>query len=212
MGGLGLTTLLIGDFPNAARYNGDQGRELHAAAQTRYGKSADQFLQVYPATTDAETLAQSYAAGRDILGRGMWAWARAHDKTGKTKSYVYYRNYEPPWLPDAKFSEMNPATKLGAYHESEINYVFQTLNVWASMRQSTDTDAKLSDMVSSYWVNFAKTGDPNSPGLSTWSPFDDKAANPAIYLGIQTQMGTLPNKPGLDFMDIFWGGRLSATP
>lgn len=104
---------------------------------------------------------------------------------------------------------MDPATKLGAYHESEINYVLQTLNVWATMRQYTEADTKLADLISSYWVNFAKTGDPNGPGLSTWSPFDNKAANPVIYLGTQIQMGALPNKPGLDFMDAFWSAQLS---
>ena len=208
------------DVPILVGWNKDEGTifapmatrvvSYTAAAQTRYGKSADQFLKVYPATTDAETLAQSYAAGRDILGRGMWAWARAHDKTGKTKSYIYYWNYEPPWLPGVKFSEMDPATKLGAYHESEINYVFQTLNVWATMRQYTEADTKLADLVSSYWVNFAKTGDPNGPGLPPWSPFDNQAANPVMYLGTQAQAGPLPNKAGLDFMDTHWSSMFSA--
>lgn len=55
-----------------------------AAAQARYGKFADQFLKTYPANTDAEAIAQSFAMTRDALGRGIWTWARAHDKTGKT--------------------------------------------------------------------------------------------------------------------------------
>jgi len=207
------------DVPMLVGWNKDEGTvfapmatkvvSYTAAAQTRYGKLADQFLQVYPATNDAETLAQSYAATRDAMGRGMWALARAHNQTGKTKAYVYYWTYAPPWLPNAKFNEMDPATKLGAYHESEINYVFQTLNVWGATRQYTDTDTKLADLVSSYWVNFAKTGDPNGAGLPTWTPFDDKAENPVMWIGAQTQMGALPNKPGMEFMDAFWSAQLS---
>ena len=209
------------DVPILVGWNKDEGTifapmatkvvSYTAAAQARFGKFADQFLQVYPATSDAEALAQSFATGRDLYGRGLLAWARAHDKTGKTKSYVYYWNYEPPWLPNAKFSEMDPATKLGAYHGSEISYVFQTLNVWASMRQYTEADTKLSDLISSYWVNFAKPGDPNGPGLPTWIPFDNTATNPVLYLGSQIQLGPLPNKPGLEFMDAFWSEQLSPT-
>lgn len=209
------------DVPILVGWNKDEGTifapmatkvvSYTTAAQARFGKFADQFFQVYPATTDAEALAQSYAAVRDGNGRGMWALARAHDKTGKTKSYVYYWNYEPPWLPTTKFSEMDPATKLGAYHGSEISYVFQTLNVWASMRQYTEADTKLADQISSYWVNFAKTGDPNGAGLPVWSSFDNQAASPVMYLGTQMQMGILPNKPGLDFMEVFWSSMFS-TP
>jgi len=179
-----------------------------AAAQARYGKFADQFLKTYPANTDAEAIAQSFAMTRDALGRGIWTWARAHDKTGKTKSYVYHWTYEPPWLPGVKFMQMDPATKLGAYHFSELCYVFQTLSVWKHARQYTEVDTKLSDTMSSYWTNFVKTGDPNGPGLPTWPVFDDKAASPVMYLGTQIQPGPLPNKPGLDFMDAFWSAQL----
>jgi len=182
-----------------------------AAAQARYGKFADQFLKTYPASTDAEAVAQSYAMSRDNFGRSHWAWVRAHDKTGKTKSYVYYWTYGPPWLPGVKFPVMDPATKLGAYHMSEVAYVFQTLNVWAHARQYTAADTKLSDTISSYWVNFAKTGDPNGSSLPTWPVFDDKATNPVLYLGTQIQPGPLPNKPGLDFMDAYWSSQLPSS-
>ncbi len=175
-----------------------------AVAQTRFGKSADQFLKVYPATTDAQALEQSYALYRDHYAWSQWEWAKAHNQTGKTKTYLYYWTYTPPWLPGVKTAEQDPATKLGAYNGSEINYIFGTLDLRASQRQYTDGDRKLSDLMSSYWVNFAKTGDPNGPGLPTWPAFDEKATNPVLYIGAQTQGGPVPNKAGLDFYEALY--------
>jgi para-nitrobenzyl esterase len=54
--------------------------------------------------------------------------------------------------------------------------------------------------MSSYWVNFAKTGDPNGAGLPQWPAFD--SANPeVIELGDEVKAAPLPFKDQLKFMD-----------
>ena len=50
---------------------------------------------------------------------------------------------------------------MGAYHGTEIHYVFE--NFWPPEWNWTDADRALSDMLSRYWVNFATNGDPNGP-------------------------------------------------
>jgi carboxylesterase type B len=55
----------------------------------------------------------------------------------------------------------------GASHFAELLYVFDHLNQepwsWSS------ADRKVAEEISSYWVNFARSGNPNSPDLPSWS-------------------------------------------
>ncbi len=70
-------------------------------------------------------------------------------------AYVYYFTRVPPALPD------RPSR--GATHVAEIPYMFDNL---APPVPWTDVDRRLADVMSSYWVNFARSGDPNGAGLA----------------------------------------------
>jgi len=66
------------------------------------------------------------------------------------------------------------ADKYGAFHTSEVPYVFNSLA--KSDRPFTDADRHIAEMMSSYWANFAATGDPNGKGLPHWPSLSDKPA------------------------------------
>jgi para-nitrobenzyl esterase len=65
--------------------------------------------------------------------------------------------------------------KLHAPHTSEIPYCFDSLGTSGPIvGPVTPEEQALADKVSTYWANFAKTGDPNGSGLPIWRPYDLK--------------------------------------
>jgi para-nitrobenzyl esterase len=64
---------------------------------------------------------------------------------------------------------------IGAYHGIEYPYVFATHD---SYMTTSATDLALEDIMQSYWVQFAATGDPNSGGTPDWPQF--KTPDPRV--------------------------------
>jgi para-nitrobenzyl esterase len=82
-------------------------------------------------------------------------------KTGSAPVYRYHFEQAPP-QPAGEPSH-------GAYHSADIEFVFEALA--SKALPWSDADRKLSDVISSYWTNFAKTGDPNGPGVPRWPAY-----------------------------------------
>jgi len=81
------------------------------------------------------------------------------------------RTGAPAWL--YRFSIVPAAAPKefkGAFHATDRQYVFQTLN--ASPWPTGPRDAALARTISAYWVAFARTGDPNGPGRPKWPRYD----------------------------------------
>ncbi len=70
-----------------------------------------------------------------------------------------------------------------AQHSSELPYVFGNFPATDAMvtGEFTDADRRLSATLQGYWTNFAKTGDPNGPGVPFWPGYDAKDRRYLIF-------------------------------
>ena len=159
--------------------------------EAQYGELIKEFDAAYPAKSEADIAAAYLGSLRDsTFTLPMRTWARMTG-TGRSKAYLYFFSHVPP----------NPNSKyLGAYHAGEIAYVFNNLN--RENKALTETDFKLAELMSNYWVNFATTGDPNGKGLPKWTPYD-QSAEPYLDFGDAIQLRNHLLKEQLDFIEQF---------
>jgi len=180
--------------PLLAGWNADEGKmfvlfapqkptakSFAELAQSRFGDHAAEFLKLYPAATDQEALLSAEAlASDDFIAYSTWKWIDMQRQTGNAPVYQYYFEQVPAVKPGAKIGPL-PASETGSRHACEIEYVFQTLKSQEGVPWTED-DFKVSDAMSSYWVNFAKNGNPNGNGLPDWPTYDSQEGFQVMHL------------------------------
>jgi para-nitrobenzyl esterase len=174
------------DVPLLIGSNAEEARALvdvtHVTAATfdsdlehSYGALPPPLVAAYPHTTDEDARQARLGLERDLrFGWDMWAWARLQAGTGKNPVYYYSFRQKPPFPAGTVYEGW------GASHFAELWYVFDHLDQepW----KWTAADRKVAEEISSYWVNFARSGNPNGPGLSPWPAFTN-ADGKVLYLG-----------------------------
>jgi para-nitrobenzyl esterase len=183
------------DVPLITGWNADDGflmgvqkaNEFRANAVKNYGNMSEEFLKLFPAGNDEEAGASQKLASQLSFGWQNYHWAVVQNQKGNSKAYLYNFTRVPPGEPG-----------YGAFHSAEFGYALHTLNKWD--RPFTDWDHKLSDIMSSYWVNFARSGNPNGKGLPLWPAFDSSSSM-VIILGDKVEAEVLPNRKQLEFLD-----------
>ena len=163
-----------------------------------YGKQADSVLAAYPHASEADAT----KAGKDIMRDSLfawptWAWAMLQSQKGKGHAYVYYFDHRTPQSPN------------GANHGSEMAFVFRNLIGGGPVGLSGPArpeDTAMSELMSSYWVNFAKNGDPNGPSLPRWPAFTSSSQNLMLF-DAKSSARPVPNMTQIKALDSYFAWR-----
>ena len=182
---------IAGAHPVAERPDTLDG--YHEWAKATFGDRAEECMKLYPVATDAEAAQAYHDVTRDANMAGHYTWARLQNKTGVSPAYLYLFSLAPPAYPREGSA---PDRSQGAYHGAEIFYAFDNLR--CVDRPWTGLDREVAEIMSSYWVNFARTGDPNGPGLPPW-PLYDPQDEQSLNIGEMVRAEDL-NWAGLTFL------------
>lgn len=162
----------------------------------QYGDDAEALLRLHPAENDAEARAAARRLGTIALGDfTMDRWARAQSASGRSPVYSYRFTHHPP-IPPAEYPGGPDAAPPLAWHGAEIPYVFNNLDKrdWPW----TKADRTLAHHLASYWINFARSGDPNGPDLPRWPTYQEA---PGLVMELGTPSGPIA-RPDIPTMTI----------
>ncbi len=131
--------------------------------KAHYGDQSQKLLKHYPATNDAVAAQSQKELSRDqIFGVQIYDWAERHAATQEEPVFVY------------RFAHITPASgeyaQYEAYHSGELPFMFDNVDRYVS-RDCGAAEDELAKIMSSYWVNFIKTGNPNGQNLPIWPAY-----------------------------------------
>ncbi len=198
------------DTPILVGYNSDEGLSFSRfdspqsyidATKKRYGPFADKLLQAYPAGDKGHPKSARDLARDTAFGWHTWTWARKQSSLGKGKAYLYYFDQHPERTPGS------PDADRGSAHGEDLPYVFGHLTAFPNAHP-TEADRRASEMMSSYWTNFAKYGNPNGEGLPEWPAFTEEKQQ-SMVLTAAPHPEPVPSAEGLKVLDAYFAWRRS---
>jgi para-nitrobenzyl esterase len=158
--------------------------EYRKFLQADTGTYADREFQAWPASSNADVPGQYLKLENMSFAYGAWSMARAMTRA-QQPTYLYLLT----WIQTGK------RASLGAHHGEELPFLD---NAYPSNWGSSASDKAFGETIRTYWANFAKTGNPNSPGLPQWPKFDP---NSDYVFSLGQKIGPIPMNQNLRVLD-----------
>lgn len=129
---------------------------LEAALRARYGQFADRLLALYPHATPAQAIAANRQIAADRYMAGMIAWSHERSRASGQVIHVYRHDHAYP----AAVGQPG----FGAFHSSELAYVFGTVGL--GPRHFAAADRALVRQWQDRIAGFVRSGNPGWPALT----------------------------------------------
>jgi para-nitrobenzyl esterase len=148
-------------------------QELPSLARAAVGDGAGKLIAAYRRLNPDYTPTYLYNA---MLGdRFMFAdsvrLAERKAAQGGAPVYVYYLTWETP-VGNGVFKSP---------HTLDIPFVFDNVDRAIALTGESPEERRLEDVMSSAWIAFARTGDPNHEGLPAWPQYDAKRRPTMVF-------------------------------
>ena len=200
------------DVPVIVMTNSDEGalftpptvkaEDYQKNASRMFGDMTEEALKVYPANTDEEAWHANGDSFRDLgFAWPSYAWVKLQSQTGKSPAYAAYLDQ-----PSKMSFSQNPLRR-GVAHADDIMYLN---GMFLNQPDKFPAEAAVSEMMQQYWVNFAKTGNPNGKGLPYWPSFDE-AQPTTMQFRNGASLIMRPNSEQIDFIDRLMKAKREAT-
>lgn len=142
---------------------------INEVAGLKWANLSQRYFELYPTgntTTSANEAWNLATLDLGTVSQWMYATTRVKESNATTPIWTYLWDHAPPGQDE------------GAFHQSEIMYVLNALYANNDDYPFTEYDFYVQSIVSAYWANFAKTGNPNLGGsyvnatatLPYWAP------------------------------------------
>lgn len=130
-------------------------------------ENVEKYISLYKEAYPGDDKPQHMLAFDTRFRAGAIRQATAKSKQGGASVYVYLFQWQSP---------VNDGS-LGASHGMELPFMFNNIALARMLTGGTKEAYDLADKISSAWINFVKTGNPNAKGLPKWEPYTvDKGA------------------------------------
>ena len=200
------------DVPVIVMTNSDEGalfapgnmtaENYQKTVQGIFGDWADKALKVYPGSDNDEAWHGFGDAFRDMgFAWPSYAWVSLQAKTGKSPAYAAFL------AQPSKMSFSQDPRRRGVAHADDILYLN---GHFLTQPDKFPAESAVAEIIQQYWVNFAKTGNPNGKGLPFWPTFDDAKAT-TMQFADGASLIMRPNREQVDFVDSYYKAKREET-
>jgi para-nitrobenzyl esterase len=160
--------MLIGTNLNEFTYNNrniitpQTMEQVKTALTKRYGsENVEKFISLYKKAYPDDNQPQHLLTFDIQFRSGAINHAKIRSEQEGAPVYVYLFNWQSP---------VNDGS-LGACHGMELPFMFNNISLARTLTGGSTDAYSLADKISSSWINFVKTGNPNCPDLPKWDSY-----------------------------------------